>query len=100
MSEIVTSVYLALLLLGAMEIVWCMQLVARAEFVINDPPTIRWARRLSLLLTGMGLLWAIRYCIDRKWQPWEPDVMLVAGLDLYLGVAIYSAYHRMKRFAA
>lgn len=100
MPEIMTSVYLALLSIGSLEILWCMQLVARAEFIVNDPSPIRWARRISLCLTGFGLLWAIRYCIDRKWQPWAPDILLVAGLDLYLGVAIYSAYHRMKRYLA
>lgn len=96
LDEVVTHTYLVLLLIGATLGVWFMALVAHSQYVVREPPLLRAIRRASIACVIFGMLWAVSYCIDHRWIPWYPDVLLVVGIDLYFLVAIASSYRRTR----
>lgn len=93
-----TAIYLVLLLVGILLIVWWMQTVtAMALSKFDDPPIIRYLRRIALVVTASSMAWAAHFCTITNWTPWAPDLFMVGGIDLYLGVAIISARHRFPQ---
>jgi hypothetical protein len=69
--------------------------MALSEF--EDPPVIRYLRRIALTMTAAAMAWAAHFCTITNWSPWMPDLFMVGGIDLYLAVAIISARRRFHR---
>lgn len=96
MGDLITTAYTLLVLIGIVLLVWMMALIYHGFFIRFDPPQIRFARRAALAIMGVALCWDTSFAFDTTWVPWPPDVMLLTGLDLYFGIAIVSAYRRMR----
>lgn len=95
-DNVLTAIYLGLLLVGILFIVFWMQTVtAMALSAFDDPPVIRHLRRIALVMTAGAMAWAAHFCTITNWSPWAPDLFMVGGIDLYLGVAIVSARRRI-----
>ena len=95
MNEFLLWVYLGLVLTGATLIVWLMMLISNDQF-ISEPKAIKDVRRTALAIMALGLLWGANYGFERQWTPWPPDIVMLVGLDLYLAVAIASAYRHIR----
>lgn len=94
-ANVLTAIYLVLLLVGILLIIFWMQTVtAMSMNVFDDPPIIRHLRRAALVTTACSMAWAAHFCTITNWCPWLPDLFMVGGVDLYLGVAIASARRR------
>jgi len=49
------------------------------------------------LPASLARCWTAYYCIVRNWQPWPPIVLIIAMLDLMIGVRIFAIRNRVKR---
>jgi hypothetical protein len=94
-DNVLTAIYLVLLLAGILLIIFWMQTVtAMSLSEFDDPTIIRYLRRAALVITAGSMAWAAHFCTITNWSPWLPDLFMVAGIDLYLAVAIVSARRR------
>lgn len=87
--------FLALALVGALLCVWVNALIAHGHFFF-ETRLLAQLRRVALAAVGLGMLWAARFAWENGWQPWPPCVLVTAGVDLYLAVAVISAYRRLR----
>ena len=92
-----TAIYLILCIIGILLCLYVMQLFAIGVLeMIGDPPSAFWARRSGLAIVALSLCWCLFYSIQKGWQPWPPDLLLVAGLDLLLLSGIFVAGSRKR----
>ena len=96
-DNVLTGLYLILLLVGILLIIFWMQTVtAMSMSAFDDPPVIRYLRRIALVAVAGSMAWAAHFCTITNWSPWAPDLFMVGGIDLYLSVAIVSARRRIN----
>lgn len=91
-DSLLVSIHLVLLLLGATQCIWLMQLIAHKVFYIQEPTWLVQGRRTGLMLIALSMLLGAKWCVDHTWIPWVPDIVIVGAIDLYFLVAIASAY--------
>ncbi len=84
-------------LFGASLAVYLMQLTSYESEDGVDPLPIRWARRISLALTGLTLLSGVLYSEAKGWQPWPPYLALVTCVVLTLGIRTIAIRARIWR---
>lgn len=85
--------YVFLLLVGAGSVVWAMGMIAHGDFITDDESVyLRQARRVALMFTALGMMWAAHAALGQNQLPDAPELLIVGGIDLYLVLAIVSAY--------
>lgn len=99
LGEILNILYLGLVLTGATLMVWLMMLISNGQFINTEPNWMKETRRVALTVSALGLLWGAKYCFEKNWTPWPPDIVLLIGIDLYFGMAIASAYRHSRLHA-
>ena len=77
-------------LLGVALSLYVMQMWSQGQ-ILADPPIIMVARRASLMLLSLSLLWLVFYANDKGWAPWPAQVLLVLAIDFSLVVTIVAA---------
>lgn len=77
-------------LFGAALSLYVMQLWSRGEITIEHP-AVMIARRASLMLLALAMLWLVSYANDKGWSPWPAQVLLVLAIDAGLLVTVIAA---------
>lgn len=86
-------------LIGAIMALYVMQLWTVGSLAISaDCFVARHARRFSLLLVALSMLWSLSYQDTKGWMPWPSDVALSIAVDLFLLSSIIVAFKK-KRLA-
>lgn len=82
-------------LLGVALSLYVMQLWSRGEITVEHP-VIMQLRRAALMVLAMALLWSVSYALDKAWDPWPAQVLVVLAVDMGLAVTIAAAWVRQR----
>ena len=77
-----TDAHLILSFIGVFLAVYLMQVKWIDAEDKLDPVWLQHSRRLALVVIALGLLWGVSFQDTKGWQPWAPDVIVIAGFDL------------------
>lgn len=91
-----TTVHGLLCMTGALLAVYVMQMTGHKDAELNDSYVLACARRISLWLLGLSLLWAFNYSDVQGWSPWPPDVAVIACIDMTLFIRAITLYRRSQ----
>lgn len=91
------AAYTILSLVGFFLTLYVMQLTSWAHEDLADPLPLRWARRGSLAAVALSLLWSLHYSVTKAWQPWPPELALIAGVICIMAVRAIAISARIRR---
>ena len=89
--------HFAFCLAGALLCIAVMQLSTRHGDLLGENHFQIILRRVALTGLGLALLWASSYSATKGWQPWPPDVLIIAVLDVVLGIRMVSILLRCRQ---
>lgn len=91
------AAHVALTFFGVVASVFVMQLVEQlTEY--GEPILLAWFRRLLLTLLSLALLWSLAYSQVKQWEPWPPDVAVIAAIDAIMILWCVTIRLRMRRW--
>jgi hypothetical protein len=64
----------------------------------GEPVLLAWCRRLLLTLLSLALLWSLAYSQVKQWQPWPPDVAVIAATDAIMVLWAVTIRLRIRRW--
>ena len=92
-----SGVHFAACLMGALMAIYVMQLWSHGSLELQgDCFVAKYARRFSLLILTLSMLWSIAYSTTKGWQPWPPDLFGLLAVDLFLASNILVALKRKR----
>jgi hypothetical protein len=74
-----------------------MQLTHHETEDAVDPWIVRKIRRIALALLALSLCWSVTYSYAHAWQPWPPELALIAAINLTLMIRIAAIWARIRR---
>lgn len=92
-----TAIHTVLALCGILISVYVMQLTRYEAEDAVDPPWLRSLRRIALALMAWAFCWLLTYSETKNWQPWPPEVLAIAAMDLILLIRALAIRARIKR---
>lgn len=95
-----TAAHTILALLGTLLAVFVMQQTRYEAEDADDPAPMRFARRLSLALLALALLWSLSYSETKSWQPWPAQVLTIFAVDAVLAIRAIAIRARIRRVGA
>ena len=82
---------------GAIMALYVMQLWTVGALAVSaDCFVARHARRFSLLLVALSMLWSLSYQDSKGWMPWPSDVALCIAIDVFLLSSIIVAFKKKR----
>lgn len=91
------SAHAILTFIGVMASVFVMQSIGRLTEQ-GEPKLLAWFRRLILTLLSLAMLWSLSYSQMKQWQPWPPDVAVIAATDAILVLWAVTIRLRIRRW--
>lgn len=92
-----SAVHTILALAGALLSVYVMQLTYYEAEDSEDHWIIRLGRRFALSVLALAFLWSLTYSETRQWQPWPPEIVAMAAIDLLMSVRVAAIWARIYR---
>ena len=83
-----SDVHAVLAFLGALLTILVMQTTSYVNEDRHDPQWVSWGRRASYAFIALALLWAWSYSEMREWQPWPPELALIAGIATLMSIRL------------
>lgn len=91
------AVHFVACFLGVIMALYVMQLWTRGAVVFeNDCWFARHARRFSLLILALSMLWSLAYATTKGWEPWPPYLGMLVAIDIFLATNIILAGKRRR----
>lgn len=92
-----TSVHFTLCFVGAILCLYVMKLFSTGALHVDGECFISHVlRRSSLVTLALSMCWAMTYSTNKGWQPWPPDVFVVAAVDLFMLAPVVVAFRRKR----
>jgi len=88
--------FIALSTVGALLCAYVAVDIGNGHIASDESQTIRNGRRIGVVILGVALLWGLDYGNDRSWQPWPPYLIMIVGLDLWLGMIVAASCQRKR----
>lgn len=92
------SVHTVLTFVGVLASVFVMQSVQRLT-EHGEPSLLAWFRRLLLTLLSLAMLWSLSYSQVKQWEPWPPDVAVIAATDAIMILWAITIRLRVRRWS-
>ena len=92
-----TTAHTILTLLGAAVCLYVMALTSYENEDINDPTLVRWGRRIGMGSISLALLWSLNYSMVKQWQPWPPELALIAALIFVFTNRAFAIHCKIRR---
>lgn len=83
--------------MGVLLCLFVMQAIATEVIKFENECAISYAtRRAALGLVALSMVWAMSYAARTGWQPWPPDLAIIASVDLLLATSLILAYRKRQ----
>jgi len=92
-----SQVHFWLCFVGVLLCVYFMQIMNATKLLVpGDGSASYHIRRVGLACLALALCWASIYSTTKGWQPWPPDVLIIAMVDVLLTVNIVVARRTLR----
>ena len=78
--------------------IYLMALMGHEHEDWRDPVWVQWSRRLSYAVIALGMIWSIKFQLERGWHPWPPEIALMLGVMIMMGLKVVVIHLRIRRY--
>jgi hypothetical protein len=83
--------------IGLVATVYVMQMAHAVAEKDRQTEWVLWLGRGGLALLMWGMLWSLSFAFQKEWQPWPPQLLVYAAVDIIMIARGLSLHNHMKR---